>query len=697
MKRFLFMALMAVLLTIPPAWATELIAPNYANNSARTKGEMKQFYEDVVSLLKEDLGGAGTTAVTLASDTFAVANNTYAFIITSQTGSADALNTATANTRDGRIILLRAATGHVITIAHLAGGSGQFFMQDATGLAITDKTWVAFYYNEANTRWEEVWRDSIRTPGGAARTTLTLDTNGFATPTGFSHLVDTFAAAASDNADRLVTTNKVPLVLVRQANASRFVTLRHNQGGDGTLNHLDGQNITFTSTLQAVLYERNGTTYDEVARFGFSNSTQYEAKTATFTAEYGHFYGITPGSATTMNLPTAANHVGERIEFIVYPTANNFTIDPFGSEPINGNTAQPQGTIVSFAPAYYQMISIGTGWIMPPVTKSLMHGGTGIWSNGIPNMHSWSGAPDVCQVRMTLTAGDPWGRADAASVGTLRMEPVLAGHVAMNTLQSSANNIQILHMGAVVTVSLTGLNTSQPYRAYLYDNNSDGLLDTIELVAWTNATTPPVDDTVGHGAMIFVKMADKRRRAIGDIMLTGSGTMSWNQNHRGICHLHHNMRAPAPIAILPATNSWAVADNTALREIQGAHTLGETYCNVLSNSREASGADGVYIEASVEYRYSQNGSGTGASVLPGIGINANTNSAQIRGTGKTLSNGDMHSGRAEMRTVLNAVRLNDIRILEAEISSGTSNATGYGDTNVDGSAIQCGLIGTAWL
>lgn len=316
------------------AYATELIAPNYANGT-RTKGEMKQFYEDVVSLLKELPGGAGSSVITLASDTFAVPNNLFAVAVAAQTGTTDTLNTATGNTRDGRWLVLRADAGDQITIAHMAGGSGQFFMQDGQALTITEKTWAIFQYNEASLRWDEVQRDSIRMPGGAARTTLTLDTNGYAVPTGFAHNVDTFSAASADNADRLTTTNKVPFVLLRQANAARAVTLRHNQGGDGTLLLSGGTNVTFSNTDQAILFELEGTTYREIGRFGFGGFLQYENKTASFTAEWNHYYLISGGATVTATLASVVGHAGEEI-VIVRTGSGSVILDGNGSEPING-------------------------------------------------------------------------------------------------------------------------------------------------------------------------------------------------------------------------------------------------------------------------------------------------------------------------------------------------------------------------
>jgi len=375
LRRWTVVALLVAFLFAPvaytAAYATEQITAGYPSNSARTKGEMKQFYEDIVSLLKEVPGGIGSSIITLASDTFALPNNQFAVVVAAQTGTTDNINTVTGNTRDGRWLVMRADTGDQITINHLGGGTGQFFMQDATALTITDKTWVIFQYNEASLRWEEIARDGIRMPGGATRSTITLDSSGYATPTGYAVTLDTFASAASDNADRLVTTNKVPYILVRQANASRIVTLRHNIGGDGTLINRNSDDIVFDNTNQAVLYERVGTTYEEIARFGWGDSRYVTSGTS---PKWGDLLSLT--TPTTITMPNASAGVkGQKIRIMYNAGGTHSTVGgTIGSAPNLGSGSWFEYTnigsgITSFVGSY------GT-------PQPLRYGGTGTDHSG---------------------------------------------------------------------------------------------------------------------------------------------------------------------------------------------------------------------------------------------------------------------------------------------------------------------------
>ena len=384
MKRLLTL-IFALLLTLQqPVLATAIPASGYPSNAARTKGEMKQYFEDVLHILKEIPGGTTRSLLTLATDTVAIPDDCAVVHLAAQTGTADNCNTLTGNTRDGRMIFIRADVGDTITLIHAAGGSGQFNTNDGQPLVLTDKTYAVFYYNLASTRWEEVARDSLRMFGGNYRSTLTLDTNGYATPVGGMHLLDTFGGAGTDNCDRLVTTNKVQFVLVRLANTGRIVSLRHLQGGDGQLNNRDGQTITFSSLTQAVLYERNGTQYDEVGRFGFY--PEYEAKASTFTAEWGHAYSVS--ATATANLPTAVGNNGQSITLKWTGASGTLTVDPNSTQTIDGATTK------SITNQYDSVIVTSDGTNTLITSSNTQAGGIPFGGDGkltLPTSGTWTG------------------------------------------------------------------------------------------------------------------------------------------------------------------------------------------------------------------------------------------------------------------------------------------------------------------
>lgn len=87
----------------------------YPSDNARTEGEMKQFFEDELQIAKEKIGGAAVESLTASAG--AVTPTRAIFQVTSETGSADDLDTiAQTNHPDGRVVIVRATSGHTITV-----------------------------------------------------------------------------------------------------------------------------------------------------------------------------------------------------------------------------------------------------------------------------------------------------------------------------------------------------------------------------------------------------------------------------------------------------------------------------------------------------------------------------------------------------------------------------------------------------
>ena len=89
---------------------------------------------------------------------------------------------------------------------------------------------------------------------------------GSVTPTVSTHSIDTQADAATDNLDTIVTTNLEDgrLLLIRNNNAARLVTVRDAQGGAGQIITASGDNVTLLGTTNYMLLQRRGTDWYEV-------------------------------------------------------------------------------------------------------------------------------------------------------------------------------------------------------------------------------------------------------------------------------------------------------------------------------------------------------------------------------------------------------------------------------------------------
>ena len=139
-----------------------LPAVDYLNQNTRTEGEMKLALEDLLKGLKQVPGvGVAEQALTLATDviTPAVGASGIISIDTEAAAAADNLaNIVLTNVPDGSCLLLRIANNaRVVTVKHLAGGSGQLSLRSAADLVMSATTqWLCV--KRTGTLLEEQWR-----------------------------------------------------------------------------------------------------------------------------------------------------------------------------------------------------------------------------------------------------------------------------------------------------------------------------------------------------------------------------------------------------------------------------------------------------------------------------------------------------------------------------------------------------------
>lgn len=183
--------------------------------------------------------------------------------------------------------------------------------------------------------------------GGSTQESLTLTSGGIQTPSKASIILDTYAAASTDDCDRLVTTNGVKFLLVQLANAARVVTLKHGQTGDGKLVHLDSADIIL-GIDRAVLYVLVGTEYHEVARFGYSTgggssgTSNYTTKSnTTYSANWGDYIDVDLSAGNVViNIPTAVGNAHKQIVIQIAVTGDySLTVNPFAGQTINGQSS----------------------------------------------------------------------------------------------------------------------------------------------------------------------------------------------------------------------------------------------------------------------------------------------------------------------------------------------------------------------
>ena len=138
---------------------TALPAANYFNDNVRTEGEIKQWGEDIRSVIDELMGGSAEADLTIATGAVVPTGATHR-IDTEASASTDDLDTITAtNTPSGRLLLIRAKnTARTVVVKHNASpGVDQISLADGEDFSLNDAVKsILLFYN--GTYWEEFWR-----------------------------------------------------------------------------------------------------------------------------------------------------------------------------------------------------------------------------------------------------------------------------------------------------------------------------------------------------------------------------------------------------------------------------------------------------------------------------------------------------------------------------------------------------------
>lgn len=298
---------------------TTLPASGYLSDSARTKGEQKTALENVLSGLKEIVGGAGETSYTLATNVYTPGNNGAVHVLDTQAAApTDTLkNINTTNIRDGQEIwICIASNARIITVHDSNGGAGQIKLQDSTDVTMNDiRQWLKLKYKQSVTTFFEVGRsqniDMVPCVNGAINTTantvlavtanngkpayralVKADLNTIhntdlgwqalaniavvannITPIQASQSIDTSAGAQQINGVLNTNFSDGRYLLLTPSSANFALTLKHNNGGGNPSMLLKGAaDCILASTDQSVMFQRQGANWKEVARFGFSSS-----------------------------------------------------------------------------------------------------------------------------------------------------------------------------------------------------------------------------------------------------------------------------------------------------------------------------------------------------------------------------------------------------------------------------------------
>jgi len=221
---------------------TAIPATGYFTDSLRTNAAAKTAQDDMLAVLREQLGGSAEATLTIASGSVTPTVGCQTIDTEGAAAADDLTNIVTTNHPDGRLLLIRCVSAaRVVTVKHNAGGAGQITLVGSADVVLNATTkWLLLKRNGAN--WEEVGRFgfAIDSTGGSlagagnlaegAAVASASTTNIWVTDGNTIHITGTttitsFGTAAQAGAtrrlifdDALILTNGANLILPGAAN-----------------------------------------------------------------------------------------------------------------------------------------------------------------------------------------------------------------------------------------------------------------------------------------------------------------------------------------------------------------------------------------------------------------------------------------------------------------------------------------------
>ena len=165
-------------------------------------------------------------------------------------------------------------------------------------------------------------------------------------------------------------------------------------------------------------------------------------------------------------------------------------------------------------------------------------------------------ALDMCEFRLTLTAGTPVTTADVTAAETVYMSPYRGNRIA---LYDGTN----WYMRATAEISIDVPDATNCYDVFCYDNAGTA---TLELTAWTNETTRATALTLQNG--VLVKTGALTRRYIGTFYCTTAGNGQTEDSIANRYLWNYYNRVARPMRVLPNAN-WAYTSGT-IRQANGS-------------------------------------------------------------------------------------------------------------------------------
>ena len=208
----------------------------------------------------------------------------------------------------------------------------------------------------AKSAFEKLLANVLEAPGGADETALTIAT-GSVTPTGFLHVLDTEAAAATDDLANAAVTNHPQgrLIAIRSTDAARVITVKHAAGGSGQFDLIDDVDLVLSDPDETVWFVLDGTSWREYHRTLANRLLRVEDHTEVAASPYSVLASDSGKVLTNrgvaaeghFNLPAAAAGLGPYTFVVV--NANGIQVNAVAGDTIRlgGSVTSSGGNITS--------------------------------------------------------------------------------------------------------------------------------------------------------------------------------------------------------------------------------------------------------------------------------------------------------------------------------------------------------------
>lgn len=199
---------------------TALPAAGYASSASRKHGEMKQFLEDLRSVVAEGIGHSAISTLTIAAGLITPTAAIHAVDTEAAAATDDLTNIVTTNHPEGRIIAIRAANaGRAVVVRHLFGGAGEISLVHGASLTLATNEFL--FLIRVGTRWEQVLRygpPPVQAKS-AAYTVIAADRDGLIDCTGTFTLSLTAAATLGPSFSFRIRNSGVGVITIDPAGA----------------------------------------------------------------------------------------------------------------------------------------------------------------------------------------------------------------------------------------------------------------------------------------------------------------------------------------------------------------------------------------------------------------------------------------------------------------------------------------------